>query len=776
MAFAALRNSIPSPTRLVRSTMSFSQQARQQFQSRPYSFASYLVTPKELDTALKKNPATKISTAPRVVPLCAAWFMPNDPEGRKGIDIFRNHRIPGARFFDLDAVKDHESPYPHMLPTAETFAEAMSELGIRRDDEVVVYDSAEVGIFSAPRVGWTLRVFGHPRVHVLNNYKLWVAEGFPTETGEPQQPEKTNYPVPTYDSKLVIPYRELKEIAKEHRKEGAKEVEILDARSYGRWAGTDPEPRPGLSSGHIPGSKSLPFQELLDPETKTFLPGPELRKIFESKDIDTSKSIISSCGTGVTATIIETALAEAEYGEPNLRRVYDGSWTEWAQRVKPEEDFNATCSVDRLRAIMTTGRKVFHCAVDETALTTNISEIKKWTTNGAITLIVPLYTLERLHALKRAGSQVAINAREAVRFLDRVTSGKDNISSERVALQGPMEQYENWTEAEKFFLPEFEEGPEAIDGLVSDGPTAHPDEKGKPPKKNGASPDDLSQMLLSKLNFKKELDAVSNTSNGTHSAPSRPSSRSSRTSPECANSQVITNEGGSKDNKTKRAEGHRRSASGSAIPTVPPVLRPLLSALLWRLHQGPDASNAAKTCILITNDPQTQLWAQKFGIGVKNIHQLRTSIQYEEREYKNRCKYVEKTQATTSEPKSLLSYEDESDEDELVFVPRGGRGKGASRGGGSRGVNSRKTPVVKSVAPPVEATIEIPTQPIDPNSFSRSLGPTKQTPTVDLSTQSGAARGIAGASRNHANNRRGASRGPTRGSGNSRGRGKLWVP
>ncbi|RAL11894.1 thiosulfate sulfurtransferase [Aspergillus homomorphus CBS 101889] len=762
MAFATLRNSIPSPTRLVRSTMSTSHQARQQFQSRQYSFASYLVAPKELDTALKKNPATKISTSPRVVPLCAAWFMPNDPEGRKGIDVFRKHRIPGARFFDLDAVKDHESPYPHMLPTAETFAEAMSELGIRRDDEVVVYDSAEVGIFSAPRVGWTLRVFGHPRVHVLNNYKVWVAEGFPTETGEPQQPEKTNYPVPTYDSKLVIPYRELKEIAKEHRKEGAKEVEILDARSYGRWAGTDPEPRPGLSSGHIPGSKSLSFQELLDPETKTFLSGPELRKIFESKDIDTSKSIISSCGTGVTATIIETALAEAEYGEPNLRRVYDGSWT------------NASCPADRLRAIMTTGRKVFHCAVDETALTTNISEIKKWTTNGAITLIVPLYTLERLHALKRAGSQVAINAREAVRFLDRVTSGKDNISSERVALQGPMEQYENWAEAEKFFLPEFEEDPEAIDGVGPDGPTAHPDEKGKEPKKNGASPDDLSQMLLNKLNFKKELDAVSNTSNGTHSAPSRPSSRSSRTSPECANSQVITNGGGSKGNKAKRANGHRRSASSSTIPTVPPVLRPLLSALLWRLHQGPDASNAAKTCILITNDPQTQLWAQKFGIAVKNIHQLRTSIQYEEREFKNRCKYVEKTQAgSSSEPKSLLSYEDESDEDELVFVPRG-RGKGASRGGGSRGANSRKTVVAKSVAPPVEATMEIPTQPIDPNSFSRSLGPSKQQPTVDLSTQSGAARGMAGASRNYANNRRGASRGPTR--GNSRGRGKLWVP
>lgn len=389
--------------------------------------------------------------------------------------------------------------------------------------------------------------------------------------------------------------------------------------------------------------------------------------------------------------------------------------------------------------------------------------------------------LERLHSLKRAGSQVAINAREAVRFLDRVTSGKDNVMAERVALQGPMEQYDSWEEAEKYFLPEFEEEPEALDGATAEEQAlpAKRHEKAKDHKKNGAhNQDDLSQMLLNKLNFKKESDAVSITSNGTHSAPaSRPSSRSSRTSPECANSHMVENGAGSKDSKAKRVNGHRRSASGSTIPMVPPVLRPLLSALLWRLHSGPDASNAAKSCILVTNDRPTQIWAQKFGIGVKNIHQLRTSIQYEEREYKNRCKYVEKTQSTQpAEPKSLLSYDDESEEDELVFVPRG-RGKGASKGGPSRSGNNRKAAASKPAAPPVEATMEIPTQPIDPNSFSRSLnGPNKQQPTVDLSTQSGAAR-VAGASRNHANGRRGGG-GGGRGSsrGGSRGRGKLWVP
>ncbi|KAJ5273770.1 hypothetical protein N7478_008895 [Penicillium angulare] len=421
---------------------------------------------------------------------------------------------------------------------------------------------------------------------------------------------------------------------------------------------------------------------------------------------------------------------------------------------------------------MSTGRKVFHCAVDETALTTNISEIKKWTTSGAIDLIVPLYTLERLHALKRAGSQVAINAREAVRFLDRVTSGKDHITADLVALQGPMEQYEHWEDAEKFFLPEFEEEPEVIDGndIAADADASEPTSEEQ--ETTGASGrDDLSQMLLSKLNFKKDADATSITSAGSGPA-SRTSSRSSRTSPECAQHE----NGSTKPEKAKN--GHQRTASGSTIPVAPPALRPLLSALLWRLHSGSDAENSAKGCILVSNDRATQVWAQKFGIGVKNILQLRTAIQYEEREYKNRCKYVEKTQTQTQtpEPKTLLSYEEDSDEDELVFVPRGrGSGKASrgARGGGSRKAVAKTTPPAPE---PKAATVDVPTQPIDPNSFSRSLAGGSKTPaTVDLSTQQGAARGMPGASRRAPSGRRGgSSRGAPR--GNGRGRGKLWVP
>ncbi|KIH94677.1 thiosulfate/3-mercaptopyruvate sulfurtransferase [Sporothrix brasiliensis 5110] len=291
------------------------------------SFSSYLVAPKELHDALKKNPPSSISTDPRVIPLCASWFLPNDPEGRTGIQVFRKQRIPKARYFDLDKVIDRRSPYPHMLPSAKDFAAAMSELGIRKEDTVVVYDSKELGIFSAPRVGWSLKIFGHPKVHILNNFRAWVEEGLPTESGEVYSVECCAYPIPEVDSTKVASYEDVREVAFDHNKEGAEGVQIIDARSSGRFTGTVPEPRPGLSSGHMPGAVNIPYDAVLDPSSKTFLPANALRELFQKKGIDPEKPIISSCGTGVTACVIETALGEAQYGSPEQRRVYDGSWT-----------------------------------------------------------------------------------------------------------------------------------------------------------------------------------------------------------------------------------------------------------------------------------------------------------------------------------------------------------------------------------------------------------------------------------------------------------------
>ena len=301
------------------------------------SFSSYLVTPAELSDALKHNAPSKLSTAPRTIPVCGSWFLPNDPQKRTGQQVFKQGHIPSARFFDLDKVSDTSSPYPHMLPSPEVFQRAVSELGVNRDDTVVVYDTAELGIFSAPRVAWTFKVFGHEGVHILNNFKLWVEQGYPTEAGEQKHFEPTRYPLPTLDKSKVVAFEEMRELAKDYNKEGAEQVHVLDARSEGRWKGTDPEPRPGLPSGHMPGSTSVPVPELLDPNTKAFLPTEELRKVFEKKGVDPSKPVISSCGTGVTATVIDTALAVAGYGQGS-RRIYDGSWTEWAQRVKPSDN------------------------------------------------------------------------------------------------------------------------------------------------------------------------------------------------------------------------------------------------------------------------------------------------------------------------------------------------------------------------------------------------------------------------------------------------------
>ena len=293
--------------------------------SRQRSFSSYLVAPKELHDALKKNPPSPISTDARVIPLCAAWFLPNDD--RSGIQAFREQRIPKARFFDVDKVIDKRSPYPHMLPDAKRFAGAMSELGIRKEDIVVVYDTKELGIFSAPRVGWTLKAFGHPRVHVLNNFKLWVEQGLPTEAGELYDVECCPYPIPQFSEASVASFEEVREVAQDHNKEGAEGIQVLDARPKARFTGAAPEPRAGLSSGHMPASISLPFNTLLDPESKAFLPKEKLIEVFEEAGVNPEKPIISTCGTGVTACVIETALEAAGYGSSESRRVYDGGWT-----------------------------------------------------------------------------------------------------------------------------------------------------------------------------------------------------------------------------------------------------------------------------------------------------------------------------------------------------------------------------------------------------------------------------------------------------------------
>ncbi|EFE35290.1 uncharacterized protein ARB_06247 [Trichophyton benhamiae CBS 112371] len=446
---------------------------------------------------------------------------------------------------------------------------------------------------------------------------------------------------------------------------------------------------------------------------------------------------------------------------------------------------------------MSVGRKVFHCVVDETCLTTNLGEIKKWTSQDAIALIVPLYTLERLHILKKGGSQSGINAREAVRFLDRVTSGKHNISAEKVTLQGPMEQFSSWGDAEKYILPEFkEEAPatpahDTVEYTLKEEKSPAGDIQPNAPSAREIN--DMSQMLLSKLNFKKDKEPCSTSaaSAGTSSGPASPTSGGSRASPECSSRQL--------ENDAVNGEAAINNEDPSAsvkyvAPAVPNVLKPLLNAVLWRLHALPTISAPQSSCILVTNDRETQVWAQKFGIIVKNIAQLRTSIIYEEKEFKNHCKYMEKNQKENpnqnpTEPKPLLSYEDESDEDVLVFVPRK-QGKAGQQtpartpvkntpGRGNKMATNNSTSAGRPRAPSTAAEttpLEVPSAPIDPDSFSRSIGMTKQNTSPNGNpSPTPANRSSSNPNPRGNGNRRGGPRGGGF-RGAARGRGKLWVP
>ncbi|KAF3936544.1 hypothetical protein ABW19_dt0201595 [Dactylella cylindrospora] len=309
-----------------------------------------LLPPKHLSAALLKNPS-HLSSTPQIIPINATWLMPNDPLGRTGLTLHNLLRIPHSRFFDIDEIKDASINLPHMLPPSKVFVDAMRRLKIRREDSLVFYDSFEGGILSAPRAAWTARLMGHPAVSVLNNFKMYVEEkagpvvekdeGILDYEGRELRPEE-EYPYDiTVEGERVVGYNEVVGLAKENLGLGKgvqPEIQILDARPNGRFTGKDPEPRPGLSSGHIPGSISVPFSSLLDPQTKSLLPGDKLREVLLKAGVkDDGKTKVASCGTGVTAAVIELALLEAGFKEEDgIRRVYDGSWTEWAGKAGEE--------------------------------------------------------------------------------------------------------------------------------------------------------------------------------------------------------------------------------------------------------------------------------------------------------------------------------------------------------------------------------------------------------------------------------------------------------
>ncbi|MBS1212519.1 MAG: mercaptopyruvate sulfurtransferase [Proteobacteria bacterium] len=253
-----------------------------------------------------------------VVILDASFFLPN--QQRNAAEEHRQTHIPGALFFDIDAVADHSSQLPHMLQSPENFAAEAGTLGIDRHSHVVVYDSNF--FMASARVWWTFRVFGHDRVSVLDGgLARWLAESRRV-VSEVVAVEPAVYSV-DYRPHLV---RDLPEIQAALAEPA---IQILDARSPGRFAGTEPEPRAGLRSGHIPGSVNVFFKDLIDDTTRRLKPAEALETCFRESGVNFSKSLVTSCGTGVTAAIL--ALGLYVTGRRDVA-VYDGSWTEWGGR------------------------------------------------------------------------------------------------------------------------------------------------------------------------------------------------------------------------------------------------------------------------------------------------------------------------------------------------------------------------------------------------------------------------------------------------------------
>lgn len=246
----------------------------------------------------------------------ASWFM----DKRDARPAFREARLPGAVFFDIDAVADHTTDLPHMLPAPEAFAAAVGALGISERDHIVCYD--QQGLFSAARAWWTFRVFGAERVQVLDGgLPKWRAEGRPVDSGE-LHPDAVAFHA-TFHPELVADWRGVLSNIDRHA------FQLVDARSAQRFRGETAEPRPGVRSGRVPGSRNTPFGSLLNSDG-TMKDAAQLSALFDAASVDLKAPITTTCGSGLTAAIV--ALALARLGRFDVP-VYDGSWSEWGARA-----------------------------------------------------------------------------------------------------------------------------------------------------------------------------------------------------------------------------------------------------------------------------------------------------------------------------------------------------------------------------------------------------------------------------------------------------------
>ena len=248
----------------------------------------------------------------------ASWYLP--AMNRDPLAEYHQQHIQGAAYYDLDHWSDPNSDLPHTLPSPEWFTQGMQACGVNHDSEVVVYDGA--GVFSAPRLWWLLKSFGHNNVKVLDGgLPAWLREGLPVESGSPSI-SKGAYQT----ERLVGGFVEANEVLACATQEGR--AVIADARSAGRFSGAEPEPRAGLRSGHIPTSCNVPYGSLLD-DVGQLLPVGTLKQIWHEQGVDKDSAVVTSCGSGISACVLALSLHECGFSDVS---VYDGSWSEWGGR------------------------------------------------------------------------------------------------------------------------------------------------------------------------------------------------------------------------------------------------------------------------------------------------------------------------------------------------------------------------------------------------------------------------------------------------------------
>ncbi|XP_075070410.1 thiosulfate sulfurtransferase-like [Mixophyes fleayi] len=265
--------------------------------------------------------ALRAKDAPALRVLDTTHYSPGTKDARKE---FAERHIPQASFFDMEQCRDQASPYEMMLPSESQFAKYVGNLGISNESHVVVYDTDSSGMLYAPRLWWMFRLFGHDNVSVLDGGLInWVKEDLPVTSEETQVKPQTFH--------TAMNHSLLKSFEDIQKNITSKEFQLVDARSDGRYRGPEPKPGEGIEPGHIPGSVNLPFSSFLKDGCER--PSQEIRLLFEEKGIDLTKPLTASCRRGVTACHL--ALASFLLGKEDTA-VYDGSWSEWFHRAKPE--------------------------------------------------------------------------------------------------------------------------------------------------------------------------------------------------------------------------------------------------------------------------------------------------------------------------------------------------------------------------------------------------------------------------------------------------------